>query len=345
MQTPSRRAVRRLTRTAAGLAAALTLALPGLVQLPAGADAGDAGTTPTPTATVADDPGTPPSTDPSEPPAEPTTDPTDPGTPPVDPPVVDPPVIVPSLTAALSKREVAIGKAVRISGQLLPAKKRTLILQRRTDGVWAEVDRGSTSADGTYAFTFKRPAKGVFHYRVIKPATSKAAALKVTLPSLRVVRVFTYVVKYKGTIVASKSEFTTFVAATYADKRGWLRSNVRFRVAAKGTTPNFTVVLAQAKYLPTFSSVCSVKYSCRAGRFVVINQNRWRLGSEFFPGGLTEYRTMVVNHETGHWLGSGHEYCGKPGALAPVMQQQSKGMQGCKTNAFPLKAELEVARR
>jgi hypothetical protein len=100
------------------------------------------------------------------------------------------------------------------------------------------------------------------------------------------------------------------------------------------------VLLAQARYLPSYSSVCSVQYSCRVGRNVIINQDRWRYGSRYFPGPLEQYRQMVVNHETGHWLGNGHAYCGGKGQLAPVMQQQSKGMQGCKPNAWPLVREL-----
>ena len=54
---------------------------------------------------------------------------------------------------------------------------------------------------------------------------------------------------------------------------------------------------------------------------------------------------MVINHETGHWLGLGHAYCSGPGQLAPIMQQQSIDMQGCQINSWPLPWELDAVRR
>jgi Protein of unknown function (DUF3152) len=47
----------------------------------------------------------------------------------------------------------------------------------------------------------------------------------------------------------------------------------------------------------------------------------------------------VVNHEVGHWLGFGHSRCSGAGRLAPVMQQQSIGLEGCTFNPWPLPTE------
>jgi hypothetical protein len=85
-------------------------------------------------------------------------------------------------------------------------------------------------------------------------------------------------------------------------------------------------------------------WSCRVGRYVIINQDRWKDASPAWNAAhlaLRDYRHMVVNHETGHWLGLHHATCPGPGRLAPVMQQQSKGLQGCRFNPFPTIHELD----
>lgn len=151
----------------------------------------------------------------------------------------------------------------------------------------------------------------------------------------------TYDVTTKGMVHANVAEFKLQANQTLNDPRGWARMNVRFvEVPAGG---RFTLVLAEASQLPTFSSGCSAEYSCRAGRYVVINQDRW-LGAtpswNAASGSLRDYRHMVINHETGHWLGHDHEFCGAPGQAAPVMQQQSIDLQGCSFNPWPLASEL-----
>jgi hypothetical protein len=156
----------------------------------------------------------------------------------------------------------------------------------------------------------------------------------------------TYHVETRGRISASVATFKQLAQATYADPRGWRGGGVSFRRVARGG--DFTLVLAEASWLPRFSSACSSQWSCRVGRYVVINQTRWQHASPMWNRAgrsLRDYCHMVVNHETGHWLGHGHVYCPRSGAAAPVMQQQSKGLQGCRPNPFSTAAEWRSAWR
>ena len=154
-------------------------------------------------------------------------------------------------------------------------------------------------------------------------------------------RTVTYRIETRGHLTASVREFARLAAQTYADPRGWRNAGVAFKRVSGAS--DFSLVLAEASWLPRFSSVCSVEWSCRAGRYVVVNQTRWRFASPSWNAArksLRDYRHLVVNHETGHWLGRGHASCPAGGGPAPVMMQQSKGLDGCRHNPWPLRGEL-----
>jgi Protein of unknown function (DUF3152) len=109
------------------------------------------------------------------------------------------------------------------------------------------------------------------------------------------------------------------------------------------TGGDFTLWLSQADLVPSFGPPCTVNYSCRVGRSVIVNEARWRLATPVWTGAgasLDDYHHLVVNHEVGHWLGFDHLLCGGAGQAAPVMQQQSKGLNGCLPNPWPTAREL-----
>ncbi len=117
-------------------------------------------------------------------------------------------------------------------------------------------------------------------------------------------RTVRYHVETRGKITTSLKEFKAQAQQTYEDARGWRAAGIRFVPVARGGA--FTLVLSQASLVPSFSSQCSSMWSCRVGRFVIINQDRWKNASPAWNAAhlaLRDYRHMVVNHETGHWLG------------------------------------------
>jgi hypothetical protein len=147
---------------------------------------------------------------------------------------------------------------------------------------------------------------------------------------------------------ATSADFATFrrqVQQTFDDPRGWRGAGVRFRQVSSGG--DFTVVLANPDRVEAAHPVCSRHWSCRVGRYVIINEMRWQQASPAWndAGGKRRgYRHMVVNHEVGHWLGHGHWSCPGAGRPAPVMLQQSINLQGCRLNPWPTVPELRATR-
>lgn len=162
------------------------------------------------------------------------------------------------------------------------------------------------------------------------------------MPAAPAARTVTYTVATKGTVKADVGEFTAQVAETLNSPLGWSRLGVRFERVESGG--QFTVWLSEGSQVPSFSpGGCDAVVSCTVGNNVIINEIRWLNGSDAWNGAggsLRDYRHMVLNHETGHWLGHGHQYCSEAGQLAPVMQQQTIDMQGCKPNPWPQQSEM-----
>jgi Protein of unknown function (DUF3152) len=134
--------------------------------------------------------------------------------------------------------------------------------------------------------------------------------------------------------------FAASVDAILGDKRSWIADGrLRLRRVGAAERADFTIYLASAG---TSERMCAEGgldtdgfTSCQLGGEVIINADRWLGAVPYFEAPLAAYQAYAVNHEVGHQLGHQHEACPSPGAAAPVMQQQTLGMQGCLPNGWP----------
>lgn len=122
------------------------------------------------------------------------------------------------------------------------------------------------------------------------------------------------------------------------DGRSWARNHDLRRVAP--AEASVRVVVASPAAIDAICREAGLNtagwLSCWSGSTAAINLDRWQVGVRHFDD-LALYRRYVVAHEVGHGLGYGHLDCPGAGRLAPLMQQQTKSLQGCVANewAFP----------
>lgn len=140
--------------------------------------------------------------------------------------------------------------------------------------------------------------------------------------------------------------FAEAVHRTLNDDRSWAHNGEKTFERVPGGEADFVITLAS----PGTTGVWCAKsdldttvdnVSCDSARTerVMINAFRWAQGSATYgPDQMFIYRQMLINHEVGHRLGRDHVNCRTPGALAPIMQQQTKSLNingiECKPNPW-----------
>lgn len=182
------------------------------------------------------------------------------------------------------------------------------------------------------------------------PATGAGSIRILTVPAgpLRAEgRTIRYTIEAEDGLPVDNAAFVHEVHAVLSDPRGWqAQDSVRFvpvspQAAIAGANVDMRVTLASpalTAQLCAPANVTTLQVSCWNGGRAVLNLTRWLRGAHTYGADLAGYRTYQVNHEVGHGLGHGHVRCPSPGGFAPVMMQQTKGLQGCRAWGFPTSA-------
>ncbi|WP_225799008.1 DUF3152 domain-containing protein [Streptomyces sp. NK15101] len=152
-----------------------------------------------------------------------------------------------------------------------------------------------------------------------------------------------YRVQVEDGIALSARETAAEIQRILAHPRGWAaHGRGRFQLVSENA--DFVIRIATPD---TADALCARQgynthgeLNCETVDGVVVNLKRWMLGSPTFAGEPAEYRHLIINHEVGHEIGiRSHMGCPGPGRLAPAMMQQIKGLNGCRSNAFPYDEE------
>ncbi len=147
----------------------------------------------------------------------------------------------------------------------------------------------------------------------------------------------TYMVELEAGLAIDASCFADRVDEILGDPRSWggLEGFAVQRI--DDGDPDFRVTLASPETTDERCQPLNTNgiYSCWDAERAMINVWRWETGTEDYSDNLWEYQIYVINHEVGHGLGHSHVECTGRGDLAPVMMQQTKGLDGCAQNGWP----------
>jgi len=133
--------------------------------------------------------------------------------------------------------------------------------------------------------------------------------------------------------------FADAADATLGDPASWTGQGRWSLQRVSSNDADFVIRLATPATVDTVCATAGLDtrgyVSCRAGEYVMVNLDRWLKAVPEYGGNVALYRQYVINHEVGHQLGYNHQACPGPGRLAPVMQQQTFGLDGCRANGSP----------
>jgi len=169
------------------------------------------------------------------------------------------------------------------------------------------------------------------------PGTYDAAGVAVN-PASREGRLIRFDVRVERNLDIDPDQAARLIAEVLNDRRSWSgggrwrwelvrgdsdRAELHAYIVTPGTTDRLCAPLQTQG-----------EVSCQNGNRVVLNAKRWQLGAKSYGTDLVNYRRYLVNHEFGHYIGYGHVRCPGRGRPAPIMLQQTKGLDGCKKNPW-----------
>ncbi|WP_147385418.1 DUF3152 domain-containing protein [Propionibacterium ruminifibrarum] len=177
-----------------------------------------------------------------------------------------------------------------------------------------------------------RDEQGYWHSNIASTGQWRIAGLDVA-PSQQTATVHTYAVQVEEGLPLDVEATATQISSILNDERGWtgFRDN-SFQLVSDPARADFTIYVGSAG---TVDELCwpddtEGLVDCRNGDRIALNIDRWLFAAPPYGGQTIDaYRTYLVNHEVGHYIGFGHVPCPGDGQPSPIMVQQTIDLQGC----------------
>jgi hypothetical protein len=247
-------------------------------------------------------------------------------------------VLVTVTTVRLVSREGATEVAAAAADRL-PGVQATTAAPAPTPSQTPSPD----SQDGSTTTEAPRPTE----VAVPQNGTGKIKVVNVPGPqSTAQGREVRYTVEVEQGLGVDEAEVASIVRAVLLDKRGWQQEdgirfvNVSPTAERAGSHVDIRVTLASPGLTDRLCAPLRTlsKVSCWNNGRSVLNLRRWQLGDDSYGEDVDRYRIYQVNHEVGHGLGHQHQSCPGRGQRAPIMVQQTLGLQGCTAWPYPVGA-------
>ncbi|WP_432116526.1 DUF3152 domain-containing protein [Streptomyces sp. S1] len=248
--------------------------------------------------------------------------------------------------AGVAAAAVATVLAVVVAGQVTGQEEPTAAPRAAGEAAERAVDESSASrSDDRITPTRPVPRKPVVltyeqlmtHQFPIDPELKGSGAFEAVQGFQKAPgkgRLIRYRVDVEKGIGLDPKLFADAVQKTLNDPRSWAGDGAMTFERISSGEPEFVITLASPGTTGVWcrksgldTTIDNVSCDSASTERVMINAFRWAQGSSTFgPKAMRAYRQMLINHEVGHRLGHNHVTCRTPGALAPVMQQQTKSL-------------------
>ena len=135
----------------------------------------------------------------------------------------------------------------------------------------------------------------------------------------------------KKYFIRNHDQISLAITAYLNDPDGWAKDGYFFEPVTEHED-----ILIRLSSPRTVTKICGLpsNLSCAelGGRNMYLNADRWFRGSIKSGQGVENYRQYMVSHEVGHILGHEHKKCPCSGCKAPIMMQQTIGIDKCVPN-------------
>jgi hypothetical protein len=148
------------------------------------------------------------------------------------------------------------------------------------------------------------------------------------------------VVAYSYCVTGEARQLADQAGQALAQPAGWtMGGRVVFTRVDQGC--HFTLSLRDTVGLNALNPSCTKQTTCRVGAQLAMAQAAWQSAPGWWKTDQPAYRTELINHEVGHWLGFTHADCNQPDTK-PVIGTPSVILNGsCSPEWYAVPAESQ----